>query len=308
MSKKKDDNPLIPDPLLTEEMFDYLNEIIESSGASSEEELKNKLNSIMGLPIDKLQKKVKMTPRLEAKKLMYQADQVSEDKGRKLAEKALSIYPDCVDAFIYFGNICEDLEDALNWYEKAVRAGERDIGIERFKEDVGHFWGVNITRPYMRARDNYAYTLVLLDKIDEAIIEYLDMLRLNPNDNQGIRFELAPLLIIKRRYKEYHHLCEQYEDEVSFGWLYTYFLYSFIKFGAVKKTQDVLRKAIIYNPHIIEYLCSEENIPENDNEYYSLGDEAEAFNYVDSSIMMWVEYPKALRFLIGFWLKHKEQN
>jgi len=308
MLKKKDDKPLTPNPLLSEELFDYLNEIIESSGAECKEEISNIINSTMGLSIDAVRKRVKMTPRLKAKKLMYRAIHLPENKGRQLAEKALAIYPDCVDAFIYYGDICEEFEDAEIWYRRAVQAGERDIGAERFEEEAGNFWGVNVTRPYMRARALYASTLVYQDKIDEAIVEYQDMLRLNPADNQGIRFELVPLLIIKRRYKEYLRVYEQFEDEVTFGWLYTYFLYLFIKFGAVKKTQDVLRKAISYNPYIIEYLITDDDIPENEKDFYAFGDETEAYNYLDSCLDIWIENPKALKFLYDFLIKYKEQN
>lgn len=309
MKKSKDKKPTIPNPLQTEELFDYLNELIESSGAQSEEELRGVFNSIMGQSIEKVRKRVKMTPRLEAKNLMYGAYDLPVRKGREIAAKALEIYPDCVDAFIYYGDICEDIEEALGWYRKAVEAGERDIGDKRFKEDAGHFWGVNVTRPYMRARELYASTLTLMDRIDEAIVEYQEMLKLNPTDNQGIRFELAPLLMMKRRYKEYFSLYKQYKNESMSGWLYTHFLYLFTKHGAVKKTQEVLLEAISENPYIIEYLCNIDVLPmEPDSEFYSPGDETEAYIYLESSLRMWLEHPKALGYLFNFWMKYKEQN
>ena len=63
------------------------------------------------------------------------------------------------------------------------------------KSHGGHFWGVLETRPYMRARQGLADTLWRLDRRDEARSHYEEMLRLNPNDNQGIRYLLVMLLL-----------------------------------------------------------------------------------------------------------------
>ncbi|HDP68244.1 MAG TPA: hypothetical protein ENN20_07055 [Candidatus Marinimicrobia bacterium] len=308
MAEKDPGKSVLPNPLLSEEIFDYINAILESGAEKDEKEIKRILDSVMNLPIEKLRKRVNMTPRLEAKQLMYRAYEESEEKGRKLAQKALEIYPDCVDAYIYYGDNSEDAEVAAAWYQKAVKAGERDVGEKHFKESVGHFWGINVTRPYMRARDKYAYALLSLGRDDEAIAEYQDMLRLNSNDNQGIRFDLAPLLLRKHRYKEYYQLFMQFKNEVSFGWLYTYFLYSFKKYGGVRRTQEILLEAISQNPYIIEILCTDREYPDELSEYYSFGDEDEAAHYVASTLEMWMAFPKAVQFLFHFYNQYKDSN
>ena len=308
MSAKEKIKPVLPNPLLTEELFDYINALLESKEDKSEKDIKRILDSVTHLPIEKLRKKVKMTPRLEAKQLMYRAYETTEEEGRKLAQKALEIYPDCVDAYIYYGDKSLEPEEALGWYGKAVKSGERDVGEQHFKEDVGHFWGINVTRPYMRARDKYAYALLILGRDAEAIAEYQDMLRLNPVDNMGVRFDLAPLLIKNHFYKEYYQLFTQYDEEVTFGWLYTYFLYSFIKYGGIRQTQEILLEAISYNPHIIEILCDDRDVDAEIGEYYTFGDENEAIEYVESSLEMWMAFPKALKYLLNFYMQFKDLN
>ena len=86
-------------------------------------------------------------------------------------------------------------EEALEFYRKGVQAGEQALGPKGFKEYAGHFWGFLETRPYMRARAGLAATLNLLGEVHSAISHYQDMLRLNPNDNQGIRYVLAECLM-----------------------------------------------------------------------------------------------------------------
>jgi hypothetical protein len=71
------------------------------------------------------------------------------------------------------------------------------LGPRGFKEYAGHFWGFLETRPYMRARAGLAGTLLKLGDVDGALAHYRDMLKLNPNDDQGIRYVLAGCLISK---------------------------------------------------------------------------------------------------------------
>ena len=85
------------------------------------------------------------------------------------------------------------IEEARDLYAKGVEAGELALGPRGFKEYAGHFWGFLEICPYMRARAGLASTLLQLGDVDGALAHYYDMLKLNPNDNQGIipRVEVA---------------------------------------------------------------------------------------------------------------------
>src|SRR5260221_8438810 len=50
-------------------------------------------------------------------------------------------------------------------------------------------------RPYMRARLGLAQTLQSLGRDDEALNHYRELVRLNPNDNQGARYRLIVALL-----------------------------------------------------------------------------------------------------------------
>lgn len=66
------------------------------------------------------------------------------------------------------------------------------------QRDVGHFWGLLETRPYLRTRLGLAHALWTAGRRAEAVQHLQDMLRLNPNDNQGVRYTLARLLALPR--------------------------------------------------------------------------------------------------------------
>lgn len=154
-----------------------------------------------------------------AQQMMYDAWE-TPDRGRRvaLARKALEMWPDCADAWEL---LAEDAtatpEDALNFYEQGVQAGERALGKRAFKDDAGHFWGILETRPYMRAHAGLASMLESLGRPAEAIEHYRDLLRLNPNDNQGIRYSLLRAFIAAGRDDEAAKLLKRFDDAMAAG-------------------------------------------------------------------------------------------
>src|SRR5262245_39259464 len=129
------------------------------------------------------------TPLDEAQELMYQAFGMPNPEERvKLAKQALDLSPDCADAYVLLAEHTKSRKEALRLFEKGVAAGERGLGSKAFQEDAGHFWGILETRPYMRAREGLASKLWTMGRRDEAIKHLQDMLRLNPGDNQGVRY------------------------------------------------------------------------------------------------------------------------
>ena len=130
-----------------------------------------------------------------AQDLMSQAFEASPTEQVKLAKRALKMSPDCADAHVLLAEHARTAEEALAHYSQGVAAGERALGKKAFREDVGHFWGVLETRPYMRARQGLAQCLWEAGRHEEAADHYLYMLRLNPNDNQCFRYSLSTLLL-----------------------------------------------------------------------------------------------------------------
>src|SRR3954447_20480530 len=144
-----------------------------------------------------------------------------------LAKQALELSPDCADAYVLLAEQALSHREALGLYEQAVAAGQRAIGPDAFQEHVGHFWGLLETRPYMRAREGLAHTLWTLGRREEAAAHLQELLRLNPGDNQGVRYTLASWLLNLDRDEDLAGLLEQFAEEDSATWAYTRALLAF---------------------------------------------------------------------------------
>jgi len=155
----------------------------------------------------------------KAQDVMYEAwDRTTSRSRIALARKALGISPLCADAFVLLAEEAGSIEEARDYYAKGVEAGELALGPKGFKQYAGHFWGFLETRPYMRARAGLASTLLQLGDVDGALTHYRDMLKLNPNDNQGIRYILAGCLLRQDNDSALKELLAAHEDGSAF-WL-----------------------------------------------------------------------------------------
>ena len=234
-----------------------------------------------------------------AQQIMYQAwDETNPGKRLTLAHQALATSPDCADAYVLLAEEEADtVGRALELYQQGVAAGERALGKEYFEENVGMFWGILETRPYMRAREGLASTLWHLNRKDEAIEHYLEMLRLNEGDNQGVRYMLADLLLLTNRYDDLAGLLHRYEDEASAVWLYTRALLNFHLEGKSAKADKALKVALKENRHVPDYLIGKKRIPNRLPAYMGLGDDDEAVHYAASHLNYWRREPGAIEWL-----------
>jgi tetratricopeptide (TPR) repeat protein len=239
------------------------------------------------------------TPLEEAQELMYQAWSARSTRQRgELARQALAISPDCADAYVLLAEeSARGVEEALSLYEQGVKAGERALGPKAFREDVGYFWGLLETRPYMRARAGLAACLWRLGRRSEAIEHYTDMLRLNPNDNQGIRYLLTDCLLLEGDDKALGELLAQYEGDWSANWSYTTALWTFRQQGASPQADEALRKALDQNRYVPPYLLGRKRLPSRQPEYIGIGDEREAVSYAADAVEAWRKTPGALEWL-----------
>src|SRR6266567_8899532 len=199
---------------------------------------------------------------LEAQGLMYEAFDARGARRAALARKALAISPDCADAYLLLAEeTASSMAEALDLLEQGVAAGERALGPEPFDEDVGHFWGFLETRPYMRARAALAETLWALDRREEAVEHQRDLLRLNPNDNQGVRYRQVEWLLWLERYEELDGLFAAYEDDAAAAFAFTKALAAFRRQGDSAEARRLVAEARRTNPHVTAYLSGRKRLP-----------------------------------------------
>ncbi len=242
----------------------------------------------------------KLTPLERAQDMMYEAwEEQSRAKRIKLAHKALAISSGCADAYVLLAEeTAQTPEDARRLYEQGVKAGELALGKGFMDENVGYFWRMLETRPYMRARFGLAQVLWAFGSRKEAIGHYKELLRLNPNDNQGVRYLLINALLEEGLDDDAEALLNQYDDEVSAEWLYSRALWTFRRFGSSPKADRRLKKALKENRFVPLYMLGMRKMPQMLPEYISIGDENEAICYVAGSIECWAETLGAVEWLV----------
>lgn len=240
---------------------------------------------------------VPTTPLEEAQEVIYQALETTGERRLVLALKALTISADCADAYVLQAEVATDLGTARRLYEQGMAAGERALGPQTFRTHVGHFWGLTETRPYMRARQGLAVVLWRLGERRAAAAHLQDMVRLNPNDNQGLRYDLASWLIVLGDDPALEQLFAAYPDEASAQWAYTRALHVYRQHGATPAATKALRAALRMNPHVPVFLLGVKPFPTNTPGYDRLGDEHEAVVYLREAVDAWLETPGAVEWL-----------
>lgn len=231
-----------------------------------------------------------------AQEIIYDAWEAADSRKRvAMARRALKLSPLCADAYVLLAQeTARNLDEAANYYRQGVAAGEEALGKACFRDDVGHFWGLLETRPYMRARQGLAQTLWDMGQRDEAVEHYRDMLRLNPNDNQGIRYLLLDCLLFLGRDDEAADLIKTYDEDGSSAWSWSRALLAFRRAGDCAESRNALSLAHSDNKHVAPLLSGEARMPRQLPDYISWGGKDEAVAYVHGAAPAWAAAPGAL--------------
>jgi tetratricopeptide (TPR) repeat protein len=229
----------------------------------------------------------------QAQELSFEAMEAESDaKARKLAKRALSLDPDCVDALVVLTDLdARTPREMIEGLQKAVAAGERSLGAKFIRESKGHFWLLIETRPYMRAMEQLANSLGNEGISVDAIRIYEKMLDLNPNDNQGVRDALLGLYLEIGDLNGAGRLLKKYKNDASANFAWARVLERFLA-GAHDEVTAALKEARRANQHVELYLTGNKPLPMDLPEMYSPGSEEEA--------------ALCLNHLSGAWAAHKE--
>jgi tetratricopeptide (TPR) repeat protein len=288
--------PAAPDRRALERLTAEVQRFTQGSLFESLEDANEALRQRFSGPIDDLPSTA-TTPLEKAQDLMYGAFDARGRRRIQMARKALELSTDCADAYVVLAEKSHAPEAARVLYEQALAAGERALGPDVFAQETGRFWGLVHTRPYMRARLGLAQTLEDLDRRDEAIEHYRELLRLNPDDNQGVRYALLSALLRAGRDAETVALLEQFGDEPTPFWHYGRALVVFRREGDSRAARECLRTALRTNRHVPQYITDDDEWPGPEPTTYAPGSREEAVICDTDLGDAWRATPDAIRWL-----------
>ena len=196
------------------------------------------------------------------------------------------------DDFIYDDEemTCEEYQEIIDFYKE-------QWGEDYFKENEGYFWLIKETRIFMQALLEQAELLWANGEKDKAINQYKYMLKLNPNDNQGVRDSLFPALLELNRLDEAQELFLQYKNDFTASWVFNKLLLDIknkLPFDAIKMQYN---KCIKTNKYIVPYLLADKEVPKEKPNYYSFGDKNEAIIYFELAGNTWFSDKDSLEVL-----------
>jgi tetratricopeptide (TPR) repeat protein len=241
----------------------------------------------------------------DAQEHAYNAMEAMANEDWELAHheamKAIKLDPNCVDALAVMSQLGSENEtELIDNLRRTVERGEKSLGKKFFQENTGWFWGLHETRPYMRARAQLAGLLSESGRVDEAIGHWEEMLRLNPGDNQGLRYPLMGGYLEQGNLQGVERLFSEYPDEGSAMFAWARVLASFLtgKESAAAKDLAEARKA---NKHVEAYLIGRKKTPTDGPGYYSPGEPSEAIVCMREIGSAWTKHPAAID-----WLKEQK--
>merc|ERR1711977_62983 len=165
----------------------------------------------------------------------------------QLVMEALNIFPLSTEAWQLLGGCfraVKRFDRALEMYRTGVTAARKLDNTLEGQTNVE--WGILSNRPYLRALWGEMKTLHELGDLEAATDCAINILALNPNDNQGIRSLAIPWLIQCKKYDAARNVLSAYpEFGCSVAW--DFVLLNYISDAPIQVLEAGLHKALEYN-------------------------------------------------------------
>lgn len=172
----------------------------------------------------------------------------------KYAKEVLKIEPDNLNALSMVAELtCTSKENLSEKYRKLIEEAEGKLKEQGYFDDynIGEFWLIFETRPYMRLLSKYADNFIECGQFRLAIEEYNKMLKLCNNDNLGVRYSLMHLYTFFEDEHSALELLKIYPEDCTQFLLPLSVLY--YKLGNLRKANQYLKSLCNINKDTYEF-------------------------------------------------------
>ena len=189
---------------------------------------------------------------LDARRAVYRGwDAASAGVARMAAERALRIWPECIDARVLLAHAAEEEEEKLKYLLEAVSLGRKWLERGFLDGEVGELWDSLHARAYIRAKLALARLLWERGARDEAIRHARDLLSLDGRDRPRAREYLLPWLVTVGRYEEAEEVLARTRGQRGTVWMYVRALLEYRKHGRTRRVEELFERAVDTNRYLV---------------------------------------------------------
>lgn len=261
-----------------------LQEFLKNNNVESIDEANKKLQEFISM-YNNGEIEYENTPLDDAYEMLEEAEDRSKDIKERIsiAKKVYKKYPECFDALLLQVKLEENFSKKLKLLNKGLIDEKKRLENENYfdKDNIGYFYGIFETRPYIGGLYMKADILLLTGKIKQGIEVCKEILKLNENDNTGARYKLMAAYAYLEDEKPALDLYKKYPEE-DLEMLFPLFAL-YYKIGDETKAKGYLNRINKTNKHFIKYFKN--TIEENEDVmpgYYQKGDSSEVLMYFDT--------------------------
>lgn len=242
----------------------------------------------------------KMTPLEEAYEILEQAYETpSKEKKITLAQKAYKKSNKCLEAILLLEELEENTIKSEELIDKHLKKEEERLRKEKYftEENIGEFYTIIATRPYIRTLYRKALRKLELGKTNRAIEILKEILKLNKNDNIGARYDLMAAYALTENANELIELIKKYNGNNLISLFSLLVLY--YKKDETKKAIETLKKINKNNEYFIKIYKGTFKINEK-IESYSIGSPSEVINLFQNYQYLLYNVPGIKDFIIEY--------
>ncbi len=252
----------------------------------------------------------KNTPLDDAYEILEEAQNARNKKEAiKLAKKAYEKSPECFDAILFQCDLEENGIKKMKLLGDGLETEKNRLTKEKYfdKKNIGHFYGIFETRPYIRGLVVKAEYLLEEGKLRQAESICREVLRLNENDNMGARYLLMAIFATLEEENDMLKLYKKYPEETLEMLFPLFALY--YKIGNDNKAKEYLNRVNKCNSNFVKLFNG--SIRKNDKVtpgYYSRGDSSEIFMYLERYGYLLITMPRLHEYVIENLMKNKKSH
>lgn len=238
----------------------------------------------------------------EAQDVAYAAWEADGPRRYELARRALAIDDRLSDAWLILAEEERTWRKQRRCFERAVAAAERAFQEEGWQvaleeDGPGSLYQYIPGRSYLRAHVALARSELRGGRFAEARVLYEKVLRLDPEDHMGVRYELLRVYHELGDREALRAILDRFPDDMFAAFKYERLWLALVEGADGAEVERLAREAAKANPHVLPYFLGQAKPPKDLPDYIALGGEEEAASYAMMAARWWFGEPSAVAWL-----------